>query len=38
MKSKESENFEKCFDISLESINQWEEIIEKYSNLDFIDN
>jgi hypothetical protein len=38
IKSKESENSEKCFDISLESINQWEEIIEKYSNLDFIDN
>lgn len=38
IKNEESENSEKCFDISLESINQWEEIIEKYSNLDFIDN
>jgi uncharacterized protein YfeS len=36
-KIEENENFEKRFAICLESINQWEEIIEKYSNLDFID-
>lgn len=36
--NKDNEKLEKLFDICLKLIIDWEEIIKKYSNLDFIDN